>query len=126
MSQLYKYPIVRRYRAIFVDMDSSPVNMAEVSIPSFPLVEGDFLHAIEHSGSFSATSTEEGEYSVMMCCILRYISVRQYVYFFRQLQHEKHNSLVYTIHHMPWLRLETCHIYLSSDYTILSTRPKLL
>jgi hypothetical protein len=45
---------------------SSSVNMAEVRIPNYPLAEGDLLHAIEHSGSFHATSTDmEGEYFAM-------------------------------------------------------------
>jgi hypothetical protein len=39
---------------------------AEKRIPSYPLAEGDFLYAIEHSGSFTATATDvDGEYFAM-------------------------------------------------------------
>lgn len=45
---------------------SSSVNVAEVHIPNYPLVDGDLLHAIEKSGRFTAASTEEaGEYFAM-------------------------------------------------------------
>lgn len=45
---------------------SSSVNAVEVRIPNYPLAEGDLLHAIENSASFSPTSTEEeGEYFAM-------------------------------------------------------------
>jgi hypothetical protein len=45
---------------------SSSVNMDEVRIPSYLVAKGDLWHAIEHSGSFHATSTDmEGEYFAM-------------------------------------------------------------
>jgi hypothetical protein len=59
MSQLFKYPIVRRYLAIFVQIEtSSSMNATGVQIPNYPLATGDLIRSIEHSGSVVATSRE--------------------------------------------------------------------
>jgi hypothetical protein len=67
MSQLFKYPIVRRYLAIFVRMGtSSSTNATEVQIFNYPLAMGDLIRSLEHTGSVVATSTEEDGESYAM------------------------------------------------------------